>query len=550
MSTPSFKNIVVIGAFACVALFGLVVSYAAPYVASGDELVYLTGALQAKEHDLPDAYMLQGMDFGPYLYPKVLLAEYEQLGHSSFKTIYLVILVLATGLAAYTMFRLVGLSWVPALLFSIVALMPRFASGQEIFGVLTFKEAIGRACALPVVFLGTGFLIKRLMDGKSLWPIFGILGFALFLHPVTVLLFVFISLIAVVVTRLLQRARFWMTVREVMISGVAFVLAGSYLFVEVFKRLAHGVAAEGVLSARYVQAITFRNAWEFPNGVLQWYPHMMIVSAFFIIALVAYFAVPTIRSLRKKYPFPYAKDLVVWGLAIAVGAPIFGLLLPGLNLYLMEHSSAPYIFQQWSRLAKFYYLGLFVALVPLVYVLWRRYLDMQWRFKGVIVALVFLGGVLSSSFAFEVSQFAVGYKNFEKAYVPQALSHVADDTTPAEYRAVCDALKQLGAEPSSLIVSTNFAFRYYCKARLYATNEEGSAYQQLTRADVVDWYERFLAQQAALASADPNAARAFARSIDANFIVVSRKRPFAGGAAFKADDVIMTDKYSIMRVSP
>ena len=150
---PIVKKIIIIGTFTLVAFLGLLVSFSAPYVASGDELVYLTGALQVKDGGLPDAYMLQGYDYNAYLYPKLISLWYELLGYEIFKTIYLFLLVIVTGISAYVMFRVMRLSWVPALLLSVVALMPRFSSGTEIFGVLTFHEAIGRQAALPLFFL-------------------------------------------------------------------------------------------------------------------------------------------------------------------------------------------------------------------------------------------------------------------------------------------------------------------------------------------------------------------------------------------------------------
>lgn len=549
MLAISLKHGIVIAVFALVALFGLSVSYAAPYVASSDELVYLTGALQAKERNLPDAYMLQGMDFGPYLYPKILLAQYESLDHDTFKSIYLIILVTVTGLSAYAMFRLIGLSWTPSLLLSVVALMPRFASGQEIFGVLTFKEAIGRSGALPLFFLGTGFLIRRMTEGKSLWPLFGIFGLLLFLHPVTIMLFVFISLVAVAVTRAFQRTSVRTILQEAALSGAAFVLAGSYFFVEVLKRLAHGVTVNGVQTIQYVQAITFRNAWEFPAESLKWYPHMAIVSTLFVGMLVLCHTVPVLRSFRARFQIPQAQALTVWGITVALGALFFSVVLPGLNLYFMEHMDAPYLFQQWSRIAKFYYLGLFIALVPVVYALWERYRESQWHFKTVVLALLVTAGILSSSFAFEIAQFVIGYKNFEKAYIPQVLSHIPDDTTPAEYRETCKALTDLGATSAELIVSPDFAFRYYCRAHLYVTNEEGSAYQQLQRIDVVAWYARYLAQRAVLASADLFAMLAFAERINADFIVVSRTPKFAALETTKERAIVMTTRHIIVKVS-
>ena len=116
-----------------------------------------------------------------------------------------------------------------------------------------------------------------MIERKSLCPIFGIFGIFIFLHPVTITLFAFISLIACAVTYALERTPWVKILRDIAISGVTFVLAGSYFFIEVFERLGRGIADEGVSSALYVQAIVFRNAWEFPEASLDWFRHMAIV---------------------------------------------------------------------------------------------------------------------------------------------------------------------------------------------------------------------------------------------------------------------------------
>ena len=303
---PLFRNFIIVGTFALMALFGLFVSLSAPYISSGDELVYLTGTLQAKEGTLPDAYMLQGYDYSVYLYPKIMSYWYEPLGYYAFKSIYLFALVLATGLSAYTLFRFLRLPWLPSLLLSVVLLIPRFSSGTEIFGILTFREAIGRQIALPLFLVGTAFLIRRMIEKKSLWPVFGIFGFGLFLHPVTVMLFSFISLVAITMTRLFQRVSALKVFREVIVSGAVFVLSGSYFFIDVFARLARGVADEGVSTDLYAQAIMFRNAWEFLPESLLFFRHMAIVSVFFVALIVIFYSIPALRLVRAKYLFPTA----------------------------------------------------------------------------------------------------------------------------------------------------------------------------------------------------------------------------------------------------
>ncbi len=543
-----FRNLILIGTFALVAGFGIFVSVMAPYISSGDELVYLTGTLQAREGNLPDAYMLQGYDYGIYLYPKVMSWWYESLGHFIFKSIYLSLLIFATGFSAYFLFRTLGLPWVPALLFAVITLFPRFSSGTEVFGILTFHEAIGRQAALPLFFIGTAFLVRRTIEKKSLWPIFGILGFCLFLHPVTVMLFSFISLIAVGVVRLFQCVPIIKIFREIIISGTVFVFSGLYFFIDVFKKLASGLASQGVPSDLYIQAITLRNTWEFPPESVFFFRHMIIISIFFVLLVIFYHRLPALRYLAREHPLSHGKEITIWGVAIAVGAIVFTIVMPGINLYFMEHFDVPYIFQQWSRISKFYYLGLFVALTPVIYTFWGWYINSRFRFK-ILVATVFVAlGIASSSFVFEVVQFGVGYDNFEKAYIPQALSGISNDPTAKEYREVCYALKKLGAKPSSPIISSNFAFRYYCKADLYVTYEEGAAFQQLTRTDVTLWYDRYIRQRDALRDGDPATVFGFADDIGAEFVILPRIPKYLVFETRGGGRIATTTKYTVLKV--
>ena len=427
----------------------------------------------------------------------------------------------------------------------VVALVPRYAGGLEVFGVFSFHEATGRQMALPLFFLATGFLIRRFAERKSLWPVFGIIGLCVFLHPVTVLLFAFISLIALLVARLVSRERVARVIGELLLCGGAFVLGGAYLFVKVFTRLA-GSASGAVANAAYVHAVLFRDIWNFPAGVLQWYPHMAVVSAAFVAALGAFYFLPQGRALGARYPLPQAKLVLAWGLAIAVGSLAAAVVIPGVNLYAMEHWGAPYLFQQWSRVAKFYYLGLFVALVPAAYALARAYEASTYRWKRALLALAFVIGVASSSLGLEVTEFAVGYPNFEPSYIPQALSHVPDGVTSQDYGSVCDALRSLGAKPGDLILSGDFAFRFYCHAHLYATTEEGDAYIQLGRADTIAWYDRLMAERSALGGGDVTAAESFAKRVGASFIIVPHTTAYA---AFSAAAATSTKQYIIVKVN-
>lgn len=544
------QNAIVVGVFLALAFFGVLLSFSAPYALDDDELVYLTGALQAREHTLPDAHMLQAYDYGPYVYPAAMFSVFDSLGYYPYKTILVFLLVLSTGIAGYALFRLLALPWIPALLLSLVAVMPRDAAGTETFGVLTFREATGRSLALPLFLLGSGFLIHRLVRGKSIWWLFGLFGLLIFLHPATILLFAPVAIFGILAVRFLQRTPFVKMVHEVALASVAFIVGGAYFFYVLVSRFSHTVSAQGVSAADFVQAVYFRNQFEFPAASLLWFRHMFVVSSLFIALLIAFYTIPRLKALLARYPLPHAREILVWGLTAAASALLITIAVPGIDLYLMQHADAPYFAQQWSRTAKLYYLGLFVAVTPLIYALWQQYVASTNRWKHLFAALIVLAGVLSSTIPFEMGQFALGYKNYNPAYIPQSLSHVPDRVTPSEYEELCGALKTLGAKPETLIISNDFALRYYCRSDLYATSEEGAAYLQLERADMVTWYKRYIAQRTAIASGDPQAMIAFAKSVGGEFVVMPRDQKHAKVETFRARPVATTTRFTVLKVNP
>ena len=223
--------------------------------------------------------------------------------------------------------------------------------------------------------------------------------------------------------------------------------------------------------------------------------------------------------------------------------------LPAINLYLMEHADWPYVFQQWSRGSKFYYIGLFVALAPAVSALTHWYRVSKNPFRHALLALFVTVGLASSSFGFEIAQFAASYPNFEAAYIPQALSHVADDVTPEEYGETCRVLDALGGGSNPPIVSDDFAFRYYCRADLYTTEEEGSVYSQFPRAEMVAWHRMVEAQTAALQTGDPATIRDFARRVGARFVVVPRTKRYAAFEGVTGSAVAASSRHIVVRVN-
>lgn len=543
------RHVIVTGVFILIALFGVGLSLSTPYFPNDDEHVHFLANLQEKEQNLPDAYMLQGLDHGPYIWPKVLDTFYEPLGHDVFKSIALVILIFTTGLAAYFAFRYLGLPWIPSLALSVIALLPRYSIGLETFGLITFREAIGRSFATPIFFIATAFLINRVNKQESLWPIFGIIGFLLFIHPVSITLFALLSLVATGVTMLLQRRNILKTIYALTTSFAAFILAGSYFFVEVVLRLGRSIPESTVSILEYTEAVVFRNAWEFPLASVAWIPHMLIVSIFFIGILAAVYFAPQLRFLRERYQLPRGKDIAIWGATLSIAAIVLSLVVPAVDLFFMKTAGMSHIFQQWNRIAKFYYLGIFILLIPATHMLWQWFTVSSFRFKKVIAVLLIAGGIASSSFAFEWFQFTVGYPNYTAAYIPQALSKIEDGMTPEEYSLLCKTLSELGAGVDSEIISGDFRLRFYCRANLYVTYEEGSAYMFLKRSDLVEWHRAYLAQRAAFKNDDPYAPVEFAKSVGARFIVDGRREKYTLLKDSPGLTVATTTQYIIIKVN-
>lgn len=504
--------------FALVAAAGIAVSLSAPYRGDGDEIVDLTGQLQAHQA-LPDPQVVKQMDFGPYLYPRIMYAAGMPYDFYLFKSLYLILLIFSIGFAGYAMYRLLGLSFAPALALAVALLMPRFSSGLEVFGAFTFHEAIGRMAALPLFLVATAFLLRRIERGRPLWPVFLVTGLFVFMHPVTVTLFAFVSLVTLFIVRVV-RSRAWLrALKEAAVCGIMFTLGGAYFFIDVFSRLSHGASAAGVSQSAYVQAVYYRMVWEYPRAVIHWFPSMFIVSFVPIALISARYLVPAVRRAYERHVLLQRELIFTWGVALALASLALAIVIPGGNLYAMEHWHAPDIFQQWSRIAKFYFLGVFIAVTPVIYALWGWYRESAHRYRHALAALAVLALVACSSFGFEVAQFVVGYKNFEASYVPQAFSHVPDAPTPRQYEALCARLRALGGGDHPKVISDEFALRFFCQADLYVTYEEGSAYLYLSRASLIGWHSRELAQRAAL-SKGPAAAAAFARAAGADFIVV------------------------------
>lgn len=546
--SPLLRISIVVGTFVVCAFVGVSIGLSAPQVTTDDELVYLVGALQLKDGDLPDARMLTGYDYGPYLAPKVLLAAYEPFGHEVFKSLLLTLIILATLTAAYFLFRTLRLPWIPSLALSVIALMPRVAAGTEFWGALSFREAIGRSVAVPFFLFSTAFLLRRLMNRQATWPAFGLVGFFLFLHPVTTTLFAFVALIGVGVTRLMQKTRVFATVGEVLISGIAFLAAGSYFFMDVVTHLSQNIASVGVTSAAYVSAILFRNPWEFAPETLLVYRQMLIVSLYFLACIAFVYLMPRMRKIRKQFRLTSESTLLAWGITVMVVSQVLALVIPTINLWFMQNADASYIFQQWSRISKFYYLGLFVAFVPTLYILWGWYTQSRMRGNSALPVLFVTLGLLSSSFAFEVAQYLVGYKNYTPAYIPQVLSGKPDGITPAEYRETCGALEALGVTDATELISHDIGLRYFCKANLYVTGEEGAAYTYLTRAELVWWHQTYLAQRDALREGDLAKMRAFAKTANAPFIVLPREPRYEALEA--SSNAHVTTRHLILSVPP
>lgn len=496
----------------------LIISVAAPYVANDDELVYLLGAEYSHGVELPDVPMLRGYDYGPYLYPIIMHMVYEKLGFTTFKIGLLILLIFSTGWAAYFCFRLLLLPHVESIFLMLVGLLPRVATGTEFFGVLTFREAIGRSLAVPLFFVATAWIVHHVIHRKATWPTFLCIGIFSFLHPVTVLLFAAIMLVGVGCTYVWRDGPSWSGVTEVLRGGIAYLIGASYFLVEVVIRLyTSSTHVVPVNAGEYVEAVLFRNSWEFPQASMGWIMHLLIVSSFFI------FGALLVTWCTRNTSFPRHSQvgtLSVFGVSVLIASLTFAVILPGLNLYAMKFYEAPYLFQQWSRIGKFFYIGLFVAIIPVVYILgqWVRSIP----HGRTIATFLLIAGILSSSFFFEIAQFLVGYKNVTKEYIPQYFSSIPDDVTPQEYREVCGILRTRSTALFPKVISNDFAFRYYCHADLFATLEEGAAYLQLPRDSFLGWFRNYTKQRTVLREANPSEMILLAQETDSEFIVLPR----------------------------
>ena len=537
------KATILVGTFLLISAFGVLLGLSTPYSADGDEHVYLLSQL-SRDSDLPDSYMLQGINQDPYLYPRVFGALYDPVHHDMFKSISLIILLLSSGLAAFYMFSRLGLVFVPALIISVIALMPRFSIGLETFGIITFREAIGRSYALPLFFVASAFLIMRTARKKPLWPIFAFIGFFIFIHPITVVLFGLISLFTASMVMFMQRYNLTYIIKTITTSFVAFLTAGSYFFVEVLSRLSNSVEEGMVSIPQYVAAVMYRNTWEFPAASVDWLPHMFIVSVFFIVVIGVSQTV-----LQHQEKIPHTSTLYLWGITMALSAVILSIAVPAINLLYMENHGVSYIFQEWNRIAKFYYLGLFIALIPAVNTLWYWYKETTHKLKHICVSILVLTGIASSSFGFEWFQFVVGYKNVTEAYIPQILTGAQDGISPEEYKEICSRLTALGAIKESEIVSKDFNLRYYCQANLHVTFEEGSAYMFLSRSDLVNWHDEYLRQRVALKSSDPYSLITHARSVGASFVVDGSRTKYSNLKSTESLTIATTSRRTIMRIN-
>jgi len=254
------------------------------------------------------------------------------------------------------------------------------------------------------------------------------------------------------------------------------------------------------------------------------------------------------HAVRRRYCLSFERPLLAFGITVMVAAQALALLIPGANLWLMEHADASYAFQQWSRISKFYYLGLFVALVPALHILWSWYKESRAPFKHAVAVLLFILGVVSSTPTIEAGQFFAGSTSYTSAYIPQALSGKPDGATPTEYRETCRALEALGATTVTEIISHDFGLRYFCKANLYVTQEEGAAYTFLPRADLIWWHETYLKQRDALREGDIEKMRTFAKEAGAAYIVLSRQERYR--ALEEAPGVVVTAQYLILNAAP
>jgi hypothetical protein len=147
--------------------------------------------------------------------------------------------------------------------------------------------------------------------------------------------------------------------------------------------------------------------------------------------------------------------------------------------------------------------------------------------KKLIFTTIFIIGVSSSTFGFEIFQYVVGYYGYQKEYIPQALQTEKLVDTMKIYPVICEQLKQAGVTRETLVISTEFHLRYWCEIKIYTTFEEGTVGLMSGKSELVRWYRNYTEQDHIIREGTPEELIAFAKKIGASYTLLDSRSNLA-----------------------
>ncbi|RJQ34074.1 hypothetical protein C4566_02575 [Candidatus Parcubacteria bacterium] len=507
------KEVLVVILFLIIALFSIALATQLPKGLSGDEVVVLLSDKLRNNTDFPDANLLSSLSFDSYLYPRIISFLSANFSAETYRSFLLFIYVFFTGYCSYLALRILKFSRATAIAVAVIALMPRVSPGATFFGVFTHYENLGRSMSSPIIWLLAAYNIKFLSERKNLYWLFFVAGLLVYIHPVTM---IFFSALLFIISFfwLFKDRGFKTAILNTLKSVVAFALGAFFLLKEIITTTASSLEDITVYSAsgfEYAQALLYRMPWDFLPETILWLRQVAVISFVFILFILSVIFL----AKKKKISFSVeSKKIFYWSGLLMFFSVLFSYFLPNIQLYLVRHFDFPFIIQQSSRIFKFYYLGLFLALAVSVE-FFRKYFKNRLLFTFIVII-----GIVSSSIGFEWVQYLLGSGNYQSEYIFSSWQENLPENKADRYQRICQQLKDAGIDQGDLVISSDFDLRYFCQVRLFVTYEEGSTYLMRGKEPLVYWYNIFLRQAEVLDSKQANDLIDFANNISAQYAVL------------------------------
>ena len=537
------KETLVFILFFLVASVSVLYSLTLPPTVHNDTYVTLLANRVSSDPTYPDRASLLHLDYKPYLYTNVLSYLSNNFSLYTGNLILLFIAVFSTLYFTYLAFRLLGFSLSISTLVSLVSLVPRGEIAGGMFGVFTADDVLGGVFAVPVMWMIMAWLIKRRFDKKSLWPVMFVSGLFTYIHPVSMIFFNCVLFVTIIYWTILEK-NYKEDIKNFLYSLVAFFLSASLLLFKifnVFKGASLSKVGFGVATANeYAQALLYRTAFDFFPTSAGYALQFFLVNIFFLVAVVYIYS-----NIRKGRIVKGDKLYFIsqFGFFIMILSVFLSFFLPALQLWLIQKFDFPYILEQASRFFRYYYLGLFLLWGVAVTILLEQYREK----RKILFTLLLIVGICSSTFVFELFQFAVGYYGYQKEYIPNFLQ--ADKLTDMTkiYPTYCDQIKKAGITREDLIISDDFKLRYWCQSRLFITFEEGSIYLLSGKNELVWWEKNYKEQEQVLHEGSAKELTVFAKRLKARYALLEVTSPMVKEFGLKGEIVSLGDHFAVIQ---